>query len=98
MKIELKDHVVISASGAATHTLTIAYNFPIKKHIYTSSLVSYYAGFIEVIAPKRATLQSMRGCVARLAGLVQRQAGHERLGDVATRWQADRHVQRIVRS
>jgi hypothetical protein len=56
------DHVVINAQGAATHTLTISYNFPIKSHIYTSSLVSVYRGFVEVLAPSHARLQSIRGC------------------------------------
>ena len=56
------DHVVINAQGAATHTLTITYHFPVKKHLYTSNLVSVYHDFIQVIAPPRARLQTIHGC------------------------------------
>ncbi len=56
------DHVVINAQGAATHTLTITYHFPVKQHLYTPYLVSVYRDFIQVIAPPHAHLQSIRGC------------------------------------
>lgn len=56
------DKVVINAQGGATHTLTITYKFPVKKHQYTPALVSVYHDFIQVLAPPRARLQSIRGC------------------------------------
>lgn len=56
------DHVVINSQGAATHTLTITYHFPLKRHLYPSYLVSVYRDFIQVLAPPHAHLQSIRGC------------------------------------
>lgn len=56
------DHVVIDRQGSATHTLTITYHFPAKRHLYTSQLVSVYRDFIQVLAPSHARLLSIRGC------------------------------------
>jgi hypothetical protein len=56
------DHVVINAQGAATHTLTITYNFPVVNHRFPPNLVSVYLDDIQVLAPPKARLLEMRGC------------------------------------
>ncbi|HEX9037171.1 MAG TPA: DUF4012 domain-containing protein [Ktedonobacterales bacterium] len=56
------DRITIDAQGNASHTLTITYKFPVRKHLYTSALVGVYRDFIQTLAPARSHLQSITGC------------------------------------